>query len=205
MTAPDVALPIANTIENLMKKKQRVLLVDGSTTKRDLRAGVMRKCGVEVDCAADISEARSLWRADSYNLVLINMGNEFGRRDRFCAEIRDAKPPQKVAFLVGGPEYLASSPSTDDDPRDSEPVDNRLWGEVVAGLFTNACEKLPQRWGIMEACWRISALRSLKDPRNKNGAEKNQPSRWAAAILKHTPRSTPETQALPELRKEEIL
>jgi hypothetical protein len=75
----------------------------------------------------------------------------------------------------------------------------------VAGLFTNACEKLPQRWGIMEACWRISALRSLKDPRNKNGQEKNKPSRWADAILKHTPPAAPESQPLLELRKEEIL
>jgi len=44
-----------------------------SHAKRELRAEVMRKLGVDVDCAADIAEARSWWRAALYDLVLINM------------------------------------------------------------------------------------------------------------------------------------
>ena len=53
--------------------KKRILLIDSFATKRDLRAKVLRKMGIEVDCAADISEARSLWQADSYNLVLLDV------------------------------------------------------------------------------------------------------------------------------------
>jgi len=45
-------------------KKKRVLLVDTSRAKRELRAEVMRKFGMDVDCAADVDEARSWWRAD---------------------------------------------------------------------------------------------------------------------------------------------
>ena len=47
--------------------RKRVLLVDTSSTKRDLRADAMRKLGMDVDCAADINEARSWWRADLYH------------------------------------------------------------------------------------------------------------------------------------------
>ena len=79
--------------------KRRVLLVDPYATKRDLRAKIMRKLGVEVDCAADISEARSLWQADSYSLVLVDVRNDSAHVQQFCDEIRSAKPPQTVAFL----------------------------------------------------------------------------------------------------------
>ena len=37
-------------------KKKRVLLVDTSRTKRDLRSETMRKLGMDVDCAGDVAE-----------------------------------------------------------------------------------------------------------------------------------------------------
>jgi CheY-like chemotaxis protein len=70
MTTPIVALPLSVPYNGAAKKK-RVLLLDTSQTKRDLRAEVMRKLGIDVDCAADVLEARSWWRADLYNLVLM--------------------------------------------------------------------------------------------------------------------------------------
>src|SRR5213080_1834491 len=115
MTAPTFTLPLSNAIAGPVKKR-RVLLVDSSRAKRDLRAEVMRKLGMDVDCAEDISEARTWWRADRYNLVLISAENEHGRRDRFCEDIRGAVPPQQMAFLVGKPEYLANSPIPDATP-----------------------------------------------------------------------------------------
>jgi hypothetical protein len=39
--------------------RKRVLLVDGYATKRDLRSKIMRKLGVDVDCASD---SPSTWR-----------------------------------------------------------------------------------------------------------------------------------------------
>src|SRR5712692_3861775 len=94
--------------------KKRVLLVDTYGTKRDLRAKIMRKLGVEVDCAADITEARALWQADSYSLVLVDVRNDSVNVQEFCSEVRSAKPPQAVAFLVGKPDYLAEAPGADE-------------------------------------------------------------------------------------------
>src|SRR5579864_1844552 len=109
-SAPPVPAPIPSDL-----KRKRVLLVDTSRTKRDLLAEVMRKLGVDVDCAADIPEARCWWRADLYDLVLINVEKQGGHRDRFCEDVRSVTPPQALAFLVGKPEYLADSPNGFDD------------------------------------------------------------------------------------------
>ena len=81
-------------------QRKRVLLVDTHGLKRDLRARIMRKLGVEVDCAADIGEARSLWNADSYSLVLLDVRNDLTSACEFCDEtlklcrpdIRDRSP-----------------------------------------------------------------------------------------------------------------
>ena len=92
MTTPlPPALPLSAPIPGAARKK-RVLLVDTSQAKRELRAEVMRKLDMDVDCAADIAEARSWWRAALYDLVLINMEKGQGHRDRFCDEIRSATP-----------------------------------------------------------------------------------------------------------------
>ena len=110
MTTSTLIPPVSDALPSSLKKK-RVLLVDVCAAKRDLRAEVMRKLGMEVDCAADISEARSWWRADLYDLVLINVDKGAGHRDKFCDDIRSATPRQQLAFLVGKPEYLANVPS----------------------------------------------------------------------------------------------
>lgn len=112
MTATTIPMQISPRTPDPVRKK-RVLLVDMSRAKRDLRSETMRRLGVEVDCAADIGEARGWWRADLYNLVLINVENDMGHRDQFCAEMRNAKPPQQIAFLVGKPGYLANAPNAD--------------------------------------------------------------------------------------------
>jgi CheY-like chemotaxis protein len=139
-------------------KKKRVLLVDTSQSKRELRAEVMRKLGMDVDCAADIVEARSWWRAALYDLVLIDMEKGLGSRDKFCDDIRGAAPPQRLAFLVGQPEYLADLPDSDGD----SPVpnaDDQILGDLKLALAAVRGD-LTQRWGILEASRRISAVRS---------------------------------------------
>src|SRR5258708_31687744 len=115
MTTPIITLPLSIP-EGGSARKKRVLLLDTSQTKRDLRADVMRKLGIEVDCAADVIEARCWWRADLYNLVLINVAGENDTRDKFCTDLRSATPPQRIAFFVGGPEYLAAAPGCDEAP-----------------------------------------------------------------------------------------
>src|SRR5271168_1807676 len=208
MTTPLIALPLSTSDDGPAKKK-RVLLLDTSQTKRDLRADVMRKLGIEVDCAADVLEARCWWRADLYNLVLIHVSGETGSRDQFCIDLRSATPPQKIAFFVGGPEYLAAAPHSDDAP---EPDADALHREMVAALLAQASENSSQRWGILEACRKISSVRSVSEARSRAIRETPRPSRWAEAIEQHTPReATPPPPSfetaipVPETEREELL
>jgi hypothetical protein len=184
MSAPILALPLS-TPDGSPAKKKRVLLLDTSQTKRDLRADVMRKLGIEVDCAADVLEARCWWRADLYNLVLINVAGESDSRDKFCTDIRGATPPQKIAFFVGGPEYLAAAPHSDQAPAEADA--DALHKELVAALLAQTSDKSAhQRWGILEACRRISSVRSVSEARSRAIRETPRPSRWAEAIEQYS-------------------
>lgn len=176
--------------------RKRILLVVSDDVRRDLRARVLRKLGADVECAADISEARSLWRADSYNLVLLDVICDERNAEEFCADVKAAKPPQAVAFLVGKPDYVAAFPRVDGVAADGDSNGHAAWGDVVASLFASACEGLSRRWGFQEAAWRIAAARSMKDPsRNQPrgysklsataGAKLTAPS-WAEAIAQHS-------------------
>ena len=177
MTTPVPLLPQPNS-DGIPAKKKRVLLLDTSQTKRDLRADGMRKLGIEVDCAADVIEARGWWRADLYNLVLIHVAGETDSRDRFCTDLRSATPPQRIAFFVGGPEYLAAAPDSDAAP--AEPDADALHKEMVAGNSSQ------QRWGILEACRKISSVRAASEARTRTIRETPRPSRWAEAIEQHS-------------------
>jgi CheY-like chemotaxis protein len=201
MTTPVLASPVSGAISTPLKKK-RVLLVDGCTAKRDLRAETMRKLGIEVDCAANLSEARSWWRADLYNLVLIDMESDLGHRDKFCEDIRGATPPQHFAFLVGKPDYLADLPNPDAAPAVQVDVDPAEWGDVKAALAAEIPGVMAQRWGIMEASRRISAVRSLSHARSQAIRERPTPARDVET--RYAKRTTAWSQVLSELQKEEM-
>ena len=165
MTTPlPPALPLSAPIPGPVKKK-RVLLVDTSQAKRELRAEVMTKLGMDVDCAADIAEARSWWRPALYDLVLINMEKGRGDRDSFCDDVRSATPPQRLAFLVGQPEYLADSPNAEEE-RLVPNADDQVVGDLKVA-FAGDRGDLTQRWGILEASRRISAVRSASVARTQ--------------------------------------
>ncbi|HMK31164.1 MAG TPA: response regulator [Terriglobales bacterium] len=176
MITPVLASPLSEPIRSPHKKK-RVLLVDTSPSKRDLRAEAMRRLGMEVDCAADISEARSWWRADLYNLVLINVENELGHRNEFCEDMRRATPSQQLAFLVGKPEYLADAPRADGVSSGQPDSDVILQKEPSATRSTDVSGGPPQCWGILEASQRISAVRSAFFARSKAMQERPAPPR----------------------------
>jgi len=142
-----------------------VLLIDTSHAKRDLRAEVLRKLGMYVDSAADITEALSWWRPALYDLVLINVERGSGQRDKFCDRVRGATPPQRLAFLVGQPEYLVDSPNADQEllmERGDEPA------AIVSAKIALPADpgNSTQRWGILEASRRISAVRSASVARS---------------------------------------
>lgn len=203
MTTPTVTnLPLSSPPLNSVKRK-RVLLLDDSTAKRDVRAEAMRSLGMEVDCACDISEARSWWRADLYNLVIINMGKDSGHVDRFCEDIRAAIPPQKIVFLVGKPEYLSPSPNQvtpaiADQETGGGPVDCRH-----TDPFARPSQEVVLPWGIMEASRRISAVRSVWAARSM--AMRNRPLPPRDQEGKASRRAEVMSQLASELQKEELL
>jgi CheY-like chemotaxis protein len=198
MTAPFFSTPLSQPLPRQLKKK-RVLLVDTSNT-RDLRAEVMRKLGMDVDCAADIAEARAWWRADLYGLVLVNMPTAMIDRDQFCEDLRLAKPPQQIAFLVGKPEYLGHAPNQDDlDAALPSEIDGN--GHTFATLKNGLADNTPVKWGILEASRRISEVRSLAHARTKAVRERPAPARdTEIRVFKRTTEST----TLDQLLKEEM-
>ena len=159
---PSTELPGGNSI-----KKKRVLLVDTSQARREVRTETMRLLGMEVDSAADVSEARSWWRPDMYDLVLFHVEGEPGSRDTFCDHVRSAAPGQQIAFLVGKPEYLAGF--TNDDGMVEVPGDS-----IQPGAGMQAPAGVTQEWGILEACRQISIVRSVANARSR--AMRDQPA-----------------------------
>jgi CheY-like chemotaxis protein len=162
-------------------KKKRVLLVDTSRAKRDLRSETMRNLGVEVDCAADVSEARCWWKPDLYDLVLIHVEGSPGALEKFCNDLQAATPRQKVMFLSG--EQPESLPASQENP--GPPVGDK---ETTANN-RHVTNGESQRWGIQEACRRISSIRSACDARTKairNGPEPQRDSETPRAYLDAT-------------------
>jgi hypothetical protein len=196
MISPVLPAPVS-TLGQAQARKKRVLLIDDSLTKRDLRAEVMRKLGMDVDCAADISEARCWWRVDLYDLVLFNIANSHGVRDKFCDDIRTASPLQNIMFLVGKPEYLATSPSELEQPEEHE---TNASDEMPAPPLARVRAALPQIWGIMEACRQISAIRSATDARSR--AIRQRPAPPRDSELRASKRSGSDT--LDDLLREEM-
>jgi len=184
-------------------KKKRVLLVDTSRTKRDLRSETMRRLGAEVDCAADVSEARCWWRADLYDLVLMHVDTTDANADKFCDDIRRLMPQQQIMFLVGKPEYLAASPNPDHETtvREQE-VEAALYGEARIPLAArNGSGPAGQRWGIFEACRRISEVRSAMEARSRAMRDRPFPTRDSETNQRS---SKGVSDALAELIREEI-
>ena len=196
-TLPPVSL-LSAPIRGEVKKK-RVLLLDTSQTKRELRAEVMRKFGMDVDCAADIDEARSWWRAALYDLVLISMEKGQGYRDKFCDDIRSAMPPQRLAFLVGQPEYLANSPTADGESP-VQNADDQIMGDLRLALAADRGD-LTQRWGILEASRRISAVRSASIARTQAMRSMPSPPRDPEG---RPSKRTPTPTSLDDLLREEL-
>jgi CheY-like chemotaxis protein len=164
MNTPLLPLPVSAPIPDPVKKK-RVLLIDSSHGKRDLRAEVMRKLGIDVDSAADMVEARIWWKPALYDLVLIDMEKGRGQRDKFCDDVRSATPPQRLAFLVGRPEYLTDSPNQDQELAMESSDEEAAIGS--AKFIPVDPGDTTQRWGILEASRQISAVRSASIARTQ--------------------------------------
>ena len=196
MNTPILTLPPTMPPVDPLKKK-RVLLIDTSERDRELRADVMRKRGMDVDCAADVSEARSWWRADLYDLVLISMEKGHGYRDRLCDDMRKASPPQRIAFFVGKPGYLASAPNEEEEMPEPNHNGHSVAGSIKAALALKLSDP-PQRWGILEASRRISAVRSACNALTRAMRDRPAPPRDMEG------REAKRTQSLDDLLRQEL-
>ena len=202
MSVPSFMLPRPNSSLAAPKKK-RVLLVDTSRAKRDLRSETMRRLGAEVDCAANVSEARCWWRADLYDLVLMHVDAADANAGKFCDDIRRLMPHQQIMFLVGKPEYLAASPNPDQETTFGEQeVEAALYDQVRIPLAArNGSGPADQRWGILEACRRISEVRSAMEARSRAMRDRPFPTRDSEANQRS---GKDVSDALAELIREEI-
>jgi hypothetical protein len=123
-------------------------------------------------------------------------------RDKFCADVRNATPPQQLAFLVGKPGYLAESPNADEVLPAQNSDRPSTWGDVKAALAADIAGVLPQRWGILEASRRISAVRSLSHARSK--AVRDRPAPPRDLETREFKRIAAETRNLDDLLREEM-
>src|SRR5271169_3543842 len=85
---------------------QRILLIDRDIRKQNLRASILRNYEIEVHAADNIGDATSLWKSYSYDLILLAAQENSEEMMLYSAAIRQAKPRQRIALLVGPPGYI---------------------------------------------------------------------------------------------------
>jgi DNA-binding response OmpR family regulator len=68
---------------------------------RSLRDQILRVSGYEVDSTLSTAEALSMFQANAYDLVLVDVEGERGipEAEHICSEVKTAKPEQLVAFV----------------------------------------------------------------------------------------------------------
>lgn len=153
----------------------KVLLLGASAAQQNVRAEALRRFGVEVDCVRGAVDGRSLWQAGSYNLVLIDAGNQTASAVEFGQYVKHSDPSQLMAFLVGRPEYLASAPNPEaacpapvesSRPTPSAPEKNNGNG-VPSGRFLEVAQKIlvmkSRRGAPPERASRIESPRPVEE------------------------------------------
>jgi CheY-like chemotaxis protein len=148
--------------------QRKVLLVDTATSTRSLRAKALRDRGLDVVCAGGLTEGRSLWQPNAYKLVLMHICNDAFHAAEFRDEIKHDSPEQLVAFFVGRPMFLATTPGPDGVEIDRDHREG--WTSMVAAILANGCKSIENRGGILEAAMRISAARTCHQAPEKTNA-----------------------------------
>jgi hypothetical protein len=113
---------------------------------------------VDVVGATDVIEATSMWQPDRYDLILVDIRMDHRSCIAWRDEIKKQKPKQIIAFLVGKPNYIDLDPLLGSYVAEDQ---GTQWGDALRLAITNGCESLPQRYGLLEARWRIAAGKKL--------------------------------------------
>jgi response regulator RpfG family c-di-GMP phosphodiesterase len=89
------------------KKEQRsVLLVGCDSGMLQRRAIALRRREIDVHIAGTMKEAGLLCLRNSYDLVLLATDEHSDEAAHLCVEVRQKRPKQRIALLVGAPTYL---------------------------------------------------------------------------------------------------
>lgn len=122
--------------------QRKVLLIDRDSLKQDLRALALRNCEVEVHTAGNINDASRLWTKYSYDLVLLAAEENSEEAALFCDELRKSKRRQRIALLVGAPQYVREVSSK----RMASPLPDT---RSTPRLVFNATQAQPTHWRVM--------------------------------------------------------
>ncbi len=139
---------------------RRVLLVGSDLSRVSLRVRALGKLGVDVDCAGDISEARKLWQPKFYHLVLIDATGDRLGAALFRHWIKSTNPRQRVAFLVGYPDFVAPEA---EQHRTSRPLQSNLTvpQEPLSVLSSGKSAGMPARSVLLDTVVRMTSGKSL--------------------------------------------
>jgi CheY-like chemotaxis protein len=122
--------------------RRRVLLIDHDTTKQRMRAAALRNFEIEVQTARDIVEARQFWVEASYDLILLAAEEDSEIAVVVRDELRVRRPRQRLALLVGAPQYireLGRVRRVSADPR----------AQPVLDLVLSTVPAQPTQWQVM--------------------------------------------------------
>lgn len=87
-------------------KNSVILLLDGDTSRRNIRAMMLMTHGYDVHCASTLKEALVICRRNSPQLVLIGDGPD-RQSHRWLQELA-TRPQQRVGFLLDEGENLCA-------------------------------------------------------------------------------------------------
>ena len=115
---------------------KKVLLIDRFQATREARAAVLRRQGVEVHEAEEISAARFLWQPQVYDLVMLDVRRYSPAETlEFYEQIKGASPRRRIVFLTGPPKYVSR---TWPDEVAAGDTSGGQWGETVRRFLAAA-------------------------------------------------------------------
>jgi len=82
-----------------MEDKRKVLLVDNSSDRKD-RIRALKEKGFVVYPALRIAEARTRFRPGSYDLIVIDSGEDQSGAIELCDSVREKSPKQNLLLMV---------------------------------------------------------------------------------------------------------
>jgi len=93
-------------MNHLYNDHRRILLIDQSTTKQNLRATILRNYEIEVHTANSVADAACLSRINAYDLILLAAPEHSEEAGALRRQIRAIRPRQRIGLLVGPPTFV---------------------------------------------------------------------------------------------------